>query len=134
MPTFALVRIFVLAVIVSAFAPMGHAADVTEQEARAAFAKVLDAARKKQVDQFKQLVAKDGLRELEAAEKKGAKPFDKLMGVLATHDVNQFNAEKTGGQVNFVSRGTAKTASGTIEQVAAFTMVREGSQWKLSLD
>jgi membrane-bound lytic murein transglycosylase B len=123
-----------LSLLVGAFALPGQAADPPEQEARAAFAKVLDAAKKKQVDQFKQWVAKDGLRELEAAEKKGAKPFDKLMAALAPHDAQRFTAEVKGGQVTFIDRSPVKTATGTMDQVAAFTMVREGSQWKLSLD
>lgn len=122
------------AILLAAFAPASDAAGTSEQEARAAFAQVLEAAKKKQVDQFKPLLTRSGLRELEAAEKRGAKPFEQLMRVLAARDAGQFTADMKGDQVRFVSRGSVQTATGTLDQIGTFSMIREGKVWKLSRD
>lgn len=117
-----------------AFAPAGAAADPAESEARAAFAQVLAAAKKKDAAQFKALLTAASRQEMDAAAKKGAKPYDTLMGVLAGHDPAKFAVELKGATATFVYRGKRKTPSGEIDEVAVFRMVREGGQWKLSLD
>ena len=117
-----------------AFAPAGGAADPAESEARAAFAQVLAAAKKKDAAQFKALLTTASRQEMDAAAKKGAKPYDTLMGVLAGHDPAKFTVEMKDGAAMFVARGKMKTPTGEIDQVAAFRMVREGAQWRLSLD
>lgn len=117
-----------------AFAPATRAADSAEGEARAAFAKVLDIAKKKDRAQFKAMMTKASQQEMDAAAKKGAKPYETLMGVLAGHDAGKFTVEMKDATATFVARGKLKTPTGEIDQIAVFRMVRDGGQWKFSLD
>ena len=119
---------------VLAFAPAGRAADAAEAEARAAFAKVLDSAKKQDRAQFRAQLTKASQQEMDAAAKKGAKPYETLMGVLAGHDPVKFTVEMKDATATFVGRGKLKLPTGEIDQVTVFKMVREGGQWKFSLD
>ena len=107
-----------------AFAPAGHAADAAEAEARAAFVKVLDSAKKQDRAQFRAQLTKASQQEMDAAAKKGAKPYETLMGVLAGHDPGKFTVEMKDATATFVGRGKLKTPTGEIDQVAVFKMVR----------
>ena len=134
MTKFATMCAVLLGASLVAFAPAGRAADPAEAEARAAFAKVLDVAKRKDRAQFKAMMTKASQQEMDAAAKKGAKPYDTLMGVLAGHDAGKFTVELKDASAAFVSRGKLRIPSGEIDQVVVFTMVREGGQWKFSLD
>lgn len=134
MTRFATMCAVLLGTAVLAFAPAGRAADPAEGEARAAFAKVLEIAKKKDRAQFKAMLTKASQQEMDAAAKKGAKPYDTLMGVLAGHDAGKFTIELKDASAAFVYRGKLRIPSGEIDQVVVFRMVREGGQWKFSLD
>ena len=134
MTRFAKVCAILLGASLISFAPVARAADPAEAEARAAFAKVLDVAKKKDRVQFKTMMTKASQQEMDAAAKKGAKPYDTLMGVLAGHDAGKFTVEMKDASAEFVYRGKLRIPSGEIDQVAVFRMVREGGQWKFSLD
>lgn len=114
-----------------AFGPLSQAADSAEQEARAAFVKLVDAAKKKQVDQFKKLIAKADLAEMEAMEKEKAGFLAMFMGFVADGgNPKAYTAEVKEDTVTFVRRVTDKSASGSGTQTTTVRMVREGDQWK----
>lgn len=121
----------VLAVFLSSFGSVGLAADSAEQEARAAFVKLVDAAKKQQVDSFKKLIAKADLAEMEAMEKEKAGFFAMFMGfVVDGGDPKQYTAEVKDDTVTFVKRVIDKSSSGSGTQTTTVRMVREGNQWK----
>jgi len=106
-------------------------ADGAEAEARAVFVKLVDAAKKKQVDQFKSLIAKADLAEMEAMEKERAGFIDLMMGFIAEGgDPKDYTAEVTADTVTFVKRVTDKSSSGSGTQTTTVRMIREGTAWK----
>lgn len=114
-----------------AFGPVSRAADSAEQEARAAFVKLVDAAKKKQVGEFKKLIAKADLAEMEAMEKDKAGFFEMFMGFVADGgDPKGYTAEVKDDTVTFVKRVTEKSSSGSGTQTTTVRMLREGNQWK----
>lgn len=122
---------WLLALAVLAFAPFAQAADAGgEKEARAAFVKLVDAAKKKQVKQFKQLIAKADLKEMEAMEKEKAGMIDFMMTMLAADDPKQFKADVKPDSVTFKKSVTNKSKDGTSTETTTVTMVREDGQWK----
>jgi hypothetical protein len=119
------------ALILAGFAPHGQAADGAEQEARAAFVKLVDAAKKKQADQFKKLIAKADLAEMEAMEKEKAGFIAMMMDFVAEGgDSSEYKAEVKDDTVTFVRKVTEKSSSGSGTQTTTVRMIREGNQWK----
>lgn len=120
----------VLGTAVLAFSPLAQANPAVEKEARAAFVQLVDAAKKKQVDKFKALIAKADLGEMEAMEKERPGMLDFMMGMLGADDPKQFKAEVKPDRVTFVKKVTQKGPSGESTETATVTMVRDGGQWK----
>lgn len=119
-----------LGVAVLSAAPSAPASD-PEQEARAAFAKLVDAATNKRVDDFKALVAERDLAEMEGMEKEQPGFMEMFMGfVAAGGSPDDYTAEVTDDQIKFVRRTTQSSSEGSSTETTTVTMVREGDQWK----
>ncbi len=101
-----------------------------EAEARAAFVKLIDSAKKRDVAQFKTLIASADLREMEAMDQSKAGFFDMMMGVLAPTDPKQFTADVQPTRVIFSRKVVTDKPDQKSSERTTFTMVREGTQWK----
>jgi hypothetical protein len=111
--------------------PVVHAAGSAEDEARAAFAQLVEAARQQQVDRFKALIASRDLAEMEAMERQRSGFFEMFMGfVAAGGDPGEYTAEVAADRITFVRRITDRSSGGTGTETTRVHMIREGSGWK----
>lgn len=115
-----------IAALTLAFSPMTQAAGNDEAEARAAFVKLVGHAKKKQVADFKKLIAKADLAEMEAMEKERAGMIAMMMEMIAADDPKGFKAEIKGNVATFVK----ETKEGSSTSKTTVRMVREDNQWK----
>jgi len=114
-----------------AFTPLAQAAGNAEQEARAAFVKLVAAAKTNNVAEFKKLIAAPDLKEMEAMEKEQAGFITMFMSFVAEGgDPKEYTAEVTDKQVKFVKRVTEKSESGSGTQTTTVRMIRDGGEWK----
>lgn len=113
-----------------AFSPVIQAAGGTEAEARAAFVKLHAAAKKGQATEFKKLIAKTDLREMEAMEKERAGMIGMMMEMIAADPPKGFKAEMKGDVVTFVKERKEKSQGGSVTSTTKVTMIREDNQWK----
>jgi hypothetical protein len=119
-----------LSMAVLAFSPLAQADPGAEKEARAAFVKLVEAAKKKQTDKFKQMIAKAELAEMEAMEKERPGMLGFMMEMLAGDNPKQYQAEIKGDHATFVKKVTHKSSSGSSTETSTVHMLREGGQWK----
>ncbi len=119
-----------LSITILAFSSVAQSAGGAEQEARAAFGKLVTAAKKKNVAEFKKLIAKADLAEMEAMEKEKSGMLDFMMGMIAADDPKQFKAEVKEDRVIFVKKVNQKSSSGNSSETTTVTMVRDEGQWK----
>jgi len=121
----------VVCAVVVVLAPSLQAAGNDEQEARAAFARLVEVARKSQVDEFKKLVAAADLKEMEAMEKERAGFLEMFMGFIAeSGNPDEYTADVKPNQITFVKRVSEKSSSGSSTQTTTVHMIRDGGQWK----
>jgi len=131
MTSFRAALVSLVAVTLFGFGFLVQAADGAEAEARAQFVKLVDAARNKQVAQFKSLIATRDLAEMEAMEKEKAGFIELMMEFIAEGgDPKDYTAEVTGDTVTFVKRVTEKSSTSSGTQTTKVRMIREGNQWK----
>lgn len=114
------------ATLLLAFSPITQAAGSDEAEARAAFVKLVGHAKKKQTAEFKKLIAKPDLAEMEAMEKERAGMIAMMMEMIAADDPKGFKAEIKGNVATFVK----ETKEGSSTSKTTVRMVREDNQWK----
>lgn len=112
------------------FNPSAWADAPTEKDARAAFVRLVEVAKHRQLAQFKQMVAKTDLAEMEAMEKERAGLFDMMMLMVAADDPKGFKGEVKGDRATFVKQVSTKDASGTSKETTKVTLVREDGRWK----
>ncbi len=115
-----------LSLFALAFSPITQAAGKDETEARAAFVKLVGHAKKKQVADFKKLIAKSDLAEMEAMEKERAGMIAMMMEMIAADDPKGFKAEIKGNVATFVK----ETKEGSSTSKTTVRMIREDNQWK----
>lgn len=117
--------------VATLFAASSAPASDAEQEARAAFAKLVDAAANQRMDDFKALVAEKDLAEMESMEKEQPGFMQMFMGFVATGGApDEYTAEVADDQVKFVRRVEQSSSEGSSTETTTVTMVREGDQWK----
>jgi len=115
-----------IATLMLAFSPITQAAGNDEAEARAAFVKLVGHAKKKQVADFKKLIAKTDLAEMETMEKERAGMIAMMMEMIAADDPKGFKAEIKGNVATFVK----ETKDGSSSSKTTVRMIREDNQWK----
>lgn len=111
-------------------AAVAQSSSAAEREARAAFVKLIDAAKKRDTAQFKALIASADLRAMEEMEKGKAGFFAMMMEMLADTDPGKYVAEVKPASVTFSRKVVTQTADSKGTQSTTFTMVREGNAWK----
>lgn len=119
-----------LAGIILSLQPLARADTGTEAEARATFTKLVTAAKKRQVADFKKLIAKADLAEMEAMEQERAGMIAMMMEMIGADDPKQFKAQVKDGVATFVKSRKQKTKDMTSSETTTFTLIREGDQWK----
>jgi uncharacterized membrane protein len=102
----------------------------TEAEARAAFVKLVAVAKKHQTGEFKKMIAKADLQEMEAMEKESAGMFKMIMDMVAADDPKDFKAEVKENVVTFVKQTQNDSKEMTGTTTITVTLIREGNQWK----
>ena len=102
----------------------------SEADARAAFDKLVGISKKQQVGEFKQLIAKADLAEMEAMDKERPGLFALMMGMIAEDDPKDFRAEIKDGVATFIKQTNEKTKDLTSTQTTTVTLVREDGRWK----
>ena len=112
-------------------AAIAQSPSTAEREARAAFGKWIDAAKKRDTAQFKALIASRDLREMEAMEKEKAGYFAFMMELFADTDPAQFKADVGPSSVTFSREVVTNTPDHRGTERSTFTLVREGNAWKL---
>ena len=128
-----LVRLLIALFAALALLPLSAQAQSTaspEAEARVAFVKLIESAKKRDVAQFKKLIATADLGEMEAMDQSKAGFFDMMMGMLAPTDPKQFTAEVQPTRVIFSRKVVTDKPDHKSTERTAFTMIREGTQWK----
>ena len=116
--------------LVAFLPPAAIAQSAAEREARAAFVKLIDAAKKRDTAQFKALIASPDRRAMEEMEKGKAGFFAMMMEMLADTDPSKYTAEVKPDSVTFSRKVATQTADSKGTQSTTFTMVREGNDWK----
>jgi len=101
-----------------------------EAEARAAFVKLYQAAKKKQVAEFKKLVARADLAEMEAMDKEQPGMIAMLMSMVAGDDPKGFKAEIKGNEAIFVKEMRESSKDGSSSSRTTVRLIREDNQWK----
>ncbi len=101
-----------------------------EQEARATFAQLVEVAKKRQLNQFKALIAPADLKEMEALERQKPGFFEMFMDFVADGgDPKEYTAQVKPDQVRFVRHVTEKTADSSSTETTTVTMIRQGTRW-----
>jgi hypothetical protein len=115
---------FVLAaLIISGF--QNARGEHAEKEARAVFAKLVQAAQAKNTAEFKSYIAKKDLQEM---EKEGW--VDMMMELVAGEDPGAFTAEVKKDQVVFKKEIKVDTAEEKSTQKTTVHMIKDNGQWK----
>lgn len=117
---------WLLAIVILTFNPLASAASGTEAEARAAFVKLVAAAKKQKVGDFKKLIAKADLAEMEAMEKERAGMIAMMMEMIAADSPKSFKGEIKGEVAIF----TKQVKDGSSTSTTTVRMIREDNQWK----
>lgn len=116
-----------LAMLPAAAAAQSSAA---EREARAAFVKLIETAKKRDTAQFKALIASGDLREMEEMEKEKSGFFGFMMELIADTDPAQFKADMKPASATFSREVVTNTPDHKGTDSTTFTLVREGNAWK----
>ena len=125
---FRMVVVIVTAVL--SFSQPGLASSGAEAEARAAFVKLYDAAKKQKLADFKKLIARADLSEMEAMEKQQAGLFQMMMGFIAKDDPKGFTAKINSDSVVFTKAKKQESKDLNVSESTKVTLVREDNQWK----
>ena len=118
------VLLFVLAaLIISSF--QNAMAEEAEKEARAVFAKLVQAAKTKNTAEFKSYIARTDLQEM---EKEGW--VEMMMELVAGEDPGAFTAEVKKDRVVFKKEIKVDTAEEKSTQKTTVHMIKDSGQWK----
>jgi hypothetical protein len=120
-----------LAAMFLAISPLAHAADAGgEAEARAAFTKLVGHAKKKQTAEFKKLIARADLAEMETMEKEQPGMIGFMMDMISKDNPKDFKAEIKGNVATFTKVTKEKSKDGSSTTTETVRLVREDNQWK----
>jgi hypothetical protein len=102
----------------------------SEADARAAFTKLVSVSKKHQAAEFKKLIARADLKEMEAMEKERPGMIAFMMDMLAQDNPKDFKAEIAGNTATFtkVTKESSKDGSSTTTETVK--LIREDNQWK----
>jgi hypothetical protein len=117
---------FVVCCLVSAFIILPVSAADPGVEAKAVFAKLVKAAKAKNVEKFKSYIVKADLREM---EKDGM--VELMMEMIADDKPELYTAEVKGDRAILKKEITKKTKDGTSTEKSTVHMVKESGQWKM---
>ncbi len=129
MPTFIRLGLALMAALLTITLP-AQAEGSPEAEARSVFVKLVSAAKGNQLAEFKKLIAKVDLQEMEALEKERSGFFKMMMGVVGAEDPKDFSAESQGNAIIFTKHKPVQTPDMSSSQTTRVTLIREGKQWK----
>jgi hypothetical protein len=118
------VAFFILAALIISSSQNAKAEDA-QKEARAVFAKLVQAAKDKNTAEFKSYIAKTDLQEM---EKEGW--VEMMMELVAEEDPRAFTAEVKKDQVVFKKEIKVDTAEEKSTQKTTVHMIKDGGQWK----
>jgi hypothetical protein len=119
-----------LSVLILAFSPLSQAAPGTEAEARAAFVKLVGVAKKRQTAEFKKLIARADLAEMEEMEKESPGMIAMMMEMIGADNPKLFKAEIQGDVAVFVKETREKSKDGSSSSKTTVRLIREDKQWK----
>jgi hypothetical protein len=119
-----------LAAMFLALSPLVQADNGSEADARAAFVKLYNAAKAKKAADFKKLIAKADLAEMEAMDKERPGMIAMMMEMVAGDHPKDFKAEIKGDVATFIKETKEKSKDGSSSSKTTVKMIREDNQWK----